>query len=148
MRFAVLLLAIAMLPACREKPSVEDDLNTIDLTLSSGKVIRVETMIHTLDLARGMQFRTSMRPDHGMLFFHPQTGKYMYWMYQTLIPLDMIWIGEGYQIVEIVPNAQPCQTAASQCPKYGGHEIAKYVLELGGGMAQKYGLQLGQRVQF
>lgn len=148
MRFTYFLVVAVMLSGCSEKSSVEEDLNTIDLTLPGGKVIKVEMMIHTLDLARGMQFRTSMKPDHGMLFFQQQPGKYVYWMYQTLIPLDMIWIGDDYQIVEIVPNAPPCQTAASQCPKYGGHQMAKYVLELGGGMAQKYGLQLGQRVQF
>ena len=147
MRVALLLLTV-FLAGCGEKSDIEEDLNTIDLTLPSGKVLKVETMIHTLDMARGMQFRTSMKPDHGMLFFHPQAGPYSYWMYQTLIPLDMVWMDNDRQIVEIVENAPPCKTAASQCPKYGGKQNAKFVLELAGGMARQWGLQLGQRLEF
>jgi uncharacterized membrane protein (UPF0127 family) len=67
-------------------------------------------------------------------------------MYQTLIPLDMIWLDSGHNVVEIAENAQPCKTQASKCPKYGGNEMASYVLELGGGMARKYGLKQGDTI--
>jgi len=148
MRFVLLILAAALLAGCGEKAATEDDLNTIELTLPNGHTIRVETMIDNKDLLRGMMFRTSMRPDHGMLFFHKPPGSYSYWMFQTLIPLDMIWLDTDRRIVEIVRDAPPCKTQASQCPSYGGTKTSKYVLELAGGMAQKYGLQLGQQVQF
>lgn len=124
------------------------DLNTRDVTLPGGVVIRAETMISDNDLIRGMMFRTSIAPDRGMLFVHKQPGMYSYWMYQTLIPLDMVWMDKAHNIVEIVENAQPCRTQASQCPHYGGTKTSSFVLELGGGMARKYGLKAGQTIEF
>ena len=147
MRLFLPLLAAVILAGC-EKASTIDDMNTIDLTLPGGEVIRVETMIDPEDQLRGMMFRTEMKPGHGMLFISRQPQKQSFWMYQTLIPLDMIWMDSDKRIVEIVPNASPCKTKASQCPQYGGHEYARYVLELAGGMAQKYGLKLGQQMRF
>ena len=147
MRFVLLLLA-TILAGCGEKASTEDDLRTIDATLPNGKVIKAETMIDPQDMARGMMFRPAMKPDHGMLFYHSEPAKNKYWMYQTLIPLDIIWMDSDHRIVEIVPNAPPCKTQASKCPLYGGNEVSKYVLELAGGMVQKNGLKLGQNIRF
>jgi len=148
MRLAFLLLAEAALVGCRDKSVVADALHSVLVTLPDGHEIHAQPMVDTADLLRGMQFRKSLDADHGMLYFQRQPGKYGYWMYQTLIPLDMIWIDADNKIVEIVENTPPCKTAASQCPLYGGHEMAKYVLQLRGGMAQKYGLKVGQQVQF
>ena len=148
MRSLVLIYLVLFLAGCGSKPSPMEDLLTREVTLPGGHIIRAETAVDTRDIMRGLMFRDSLAPDHGMLFVHPVSGNYGYWMYQTLIPLDMIWIDADNKIVEIVENTPPCKTAASQCPLYGGHEMAKYVLQLRGGMAQKYGLKVGQQVQF
>jgi len=105
-------------------------------------------MTHPVDMTRGMMFRESLAPDRGMLFFHPEPGLYQYWMYQVLIPLDIIWLDNQRRIVEISPQTPPCKTAASQCPHYGGTQRARYVLELAGGMAEKHGLKLGDTLDF
>jgi hypothetical protein len=105
-------------------------------------------MISNFDLTRGLMFRTSLAPDHGMLFVHAEAGNYQHWMYQVLIPLDIIWLDSNRDIVEMAENAQPCKTQASKCAQYGGKQISAYVLEIGGGMARKYGLSVGQRVQW
>jgi uncharacterized protein len=141
--FALLLLA-----SCGPKPSSVADFATLGVTLPGGQVIRAETMIENVDLLRGMMFRTSIAPDHGMLFVHPKPGLYWYWMYQTLIPLDIIWLDSNHSIVEIAADAQPCKTQASKCQHYGGNQMSAYVLEMGGGMAKRYGLQLGQTIQW
>jgi uncharacterized membrane protein (UPF0127 family) len=83
-----------------------------------------------------------------MLFVHPVTGHYSYWMYQTYIPLDMIWMDENHRIVELVESAPPCKTAASKCAHFGGNENAKFVLEMNGGAIRKYGLKAGETVQW
>ena len=146
MRYGLPLCFLILLAGCGQKPDSVDDFHTRDVTLPGGRVIKAETMIDQIDLMRGMMFRTSIAPDHGMLFVHPQPGRYTYWMYQTLIPLDMIWLDRGHSVVEIAENAQPCKTQASKCAQYGGHETASYVLELGGGMARKYGLKQGDTI--
>lgn len=144
----VCVLAAMLLVGCGSKPSSMEDLGTRDVVLPGGQIVRVETMIDTKDLLRGLMFRTSLPPDRGMLFIHLQPGHYPYWTYQHKIPLDMIWMDADKQVVEIVPNAPPCQTNASRCPHFGGNYMAQYVLQLAGGMARKYGVRVGDRVSF
>jgi uncharacterized protein len=144
-----LLLAVVLpLACCGPKPTTLEDFPTRPVTLPGGQVIRVETMVDNIDLIRGLMFRTSLAPDRGMLFVHPKPDVYTYWMYQTLIPLDIIWLGSNRDIVEIVENAQPCKTQASKCERYGGTQISAYVLEIAGGMAKKYGLSVGETLRW
>jgi uncharacterized membrane protein (UPF0127 family) len=144
----VLLAGLLLLANCGPKPATVEDFNTRPVTLPGGQVIRAETMLRNFDVQRGMMFRKSIAPDHGMLFVHPRPGNYPYWMYQTLIPLDIIWLDSNHKIVEMAENTPPCKTQASQCAHYGGVEMSSYVLELGGGMARRYGLRLGQTIQW
>jgi len=144
----LLLTALLILTSCGPKPTTLEDFPTRPVTLPGGQVIRVETMVDNIDLIRGLMFRTSLAPDRGMLFVHPKPGNYTYWMYQTLILLDIIWLDSNRRIVEMVENAQPCKTPASKCEQYGGKEVSAYVLEIGGGMAKKYGLSVGQTIQW
>jgi uncharacterized protein len=116
--------AFLLLASCGPKPDTIDEFTTRPITLPGGQIIRAETAIDNVDLMRGLMFRTSLAPDHGMLFVHNQPDHHPYWMYQTLIPLDMIWLDSHRTIVEIVQNAQPCKTQASKCPTYGGAEIS------------------------
>jgi uncharacterized membrane protein (UPF0127 family) len=146
MRRAFLLLALAA-AGCTQ-PQIPDDFNTRELTLPGGRVIKVETMITSPDLRRGMTFRTSLPPDHGMLFVHPTIGNYRYWMYQVMIPLDIIWLDNDRKIVEMVVNAQPCKTEPGKCPQWASARPAHYVLELAGGMAKKYNLSIGQQLDW
>jgi uncharacterized protein len=143
----LLLTTLLPLACCGPKPTSLDDFPTRPITLPGGQVIRVESMVSDFDLLRGMMFRTSLAPDHGMLFIYRKPDNYQLWMYQTLIPLDAVWLDSNRDIVEIVENVQPCKTPASKCPKYGGKQISSYSLEIGAGMVKKYGLQIGQRIQ-
>jgi len=95
-----------------------------------------------------MMYRDSLPRGHGMLFIHQTPGLNPYWMYQVRIPLDIIWMDTSHRIVEISADTPPCQTKASLCANYGGHEMAQFVLELGGGEARRLGLSLGQTLEF
>jgi uncharacterized membrane protein (UPF0127 family) len=130
------------------KTATLEDLETRMVTLPGGQRIRAEVMSRGEDMMRGMMFRDSLAPDRGMLFLHAQPGNYTYWMYQVKIPLDIIWISTDHTIVEISADTPPCKTRASECPAYGGHATSRYVLELAGGMAKKYGLKEGDRLEF
>lgn len=146
--FGLFLVTLMALCACGEKPSTMDDFNTRDVTLPDGAVIHMETMMDQTDMLRGMMFRKSLAADRGMLFIHRKPGTFTYWMYQTLIPLDIIWLDSSRQVVEIVADAPPCQTEASKCPRYGGHELAQYVIQIGAGQAKKHGLKAGDSIRF
>jgi len=143
------MAALSMLCACGgQRPDTVDDLNSREVKLPGGQILHVETVMDTIGMLRGLAFRESLAPDRGMLFVHRVPGNYTYWMFQTLIPLDILWLDSTRHIVEIAADVPPCKTEASKCPHYGGREPAKYVLEIGGGLAKKYGLQVGDAILF
>jgi uncharacterized protein len=148
MRHLILFSLTLFLANCGDKPSTVDDFHTRDLTLPGGQVLKVETMISEVDSMRGMMFRTSIAPDHGMLFMHKKPGNYPHWMYQTVIPLDSVWMDEKHNIVEIVENMPPCTTVASKCPHFGGTQTSQFSLQMGAGMVKKYHLKLGDSLSW
>jgi hypothetical protein len=144
-----LLAAVLLLAGCRSAPEnnpLAD--NSIPVTLPGGVKLRAELKTDPADMARGMMFRDQLPPDRGMLFVHQTPGRYPYWMHNVRVPLDIIWIDSERRIVEISAATPPCLKPASDCPNYGGHAEAQYVLELAGGQAEKFGLAVGQKLQF
>jgi uncharacterized protein len=98
------------------------------------------------ELTRGLMFRGSLQEDRGMLFIFQEDGNYPFWMKNTLIPLDIIWINEEKNIVFINKNTQPCKEEI--CPSVNPGAEARYVLELNGGIAEKIGLSVGDMATF
>lgn len=82
--------------------------------------------------ANGLMFRESMDKDKGMLFIYEEEGFYSFWMKNTLIPLDIIWIDKDQKIIYIEKNAQPCKT--NICKSYGPDQKSKYILEINAGL--------------
>lgn len=125
-----------------------DEYRTRTVILPDGTQIRAEAMTQQHEMARGMMYRDSLPEGRGMLFIHGSPGKYPYWMFQVKVPLDIVWLDGARRIVEIVADAPPCTTQASQCPNYGGKQNAVVVLELPGGSAKRHGLQVGQTINY
>ena len=149
MRLVTVCALLGVLAACGHSDRAKlADLAMHDVTLPGGQVIHAELAATPAEMQRGLMFRTSMAADHGMLFVYQQEGDYPFWMFQTLIPLDMIWMDSRRRIVEISADTPPCKTDESQCPNYGGHEPAQFVLELNGGAAAKYHLKIGDQLSF
>jgi uncharacterized membrane protein (UPF0127 family) len=145
---AALLLAVGIVAGCTKTEDASADVNLTTIVFPSGTKIVAETVRSDFEMRRGMMFRTSLAPGRGMLFVHPKQDKYTYWMYQVKIPLDLIWIDRDRKVVEVLSNVQPCTTNATQCPHYGGHYPANFVLEVNAGVAAKNNLQEGNVVDF
>jgi len=125
-----------------------EDYNTRLVQLPDGFEVRCEVMVDPRDMARGMMFRESLAENRGMLFLHGDSGRYTYWMYNVVIPLDIIWMDRNHRIVEMSPNTPPCgETIADRCPVYGGNSDSMVVLEMAAGSIEKHDLRLGQRLQ-
>ena len=147
--FYVSVILVALAACGPRRPEAETRLPTVPITLPSGKQIRAEIATDPADQARGLMFRTHLSPDQGMLFVFPDPGQHPFWMYQTLIPLDIVWMDSDRRIVFVSGNTPPCPPESGQnCPNYGGQHVAQYVLELPAGAAAGYGLKPGDRLAF
>lgn len=146
-KYLAFLTVILLLTSCSSSPAVGTNEKVV--TLPHGRKIVTEVMIRSEDMARGMMFRDSLAPDRGMLFIHQQAGRYPYWMHNVRIPLDIIWMDSSRRVVEVSTNTPPCDgKPASECPSYGGTQPAIFILELAGGLAEKYGVVEGVVLDF
>jgi len=92
--------------------------------------------------ARGLMFRKKLPEDWGMLFIFDQEKEQWFWMKNTFISLDIIFINQARQIVGIIKKAIP----RTEMP-LGGWK-SRFVLEINGGLAEKYGIKEGDRIEF
>lgn len=91
---------------------------------------------------KGLMFREKLDENKGMLFVFEQEDIYPFWMKNTLIPLDIIWVNGQNKIVFIKENAQPC-LADAVCENIIPDVRALYALEINGGLSYKFGFQAG-----
>ena len=89
---------------------------------------------------KGLMFRETLDEDKGMLFIFEEEGIYPFWMKNTLITLDIIWINKEGEIV-FIANAVPCEI--EPCQIYNPNKEALYVLEVNSGIANEIGLKAG-----
>ncbi len=92
---------------------------------------------------RGLMFRQKLGADEGMLFVFSESADHAFWMKNTLIPLDMIFIAESGAVVGVVADAEPFSTI----PR-GVGAPSRYVLEVNGGWSAAHGVGRGDRVRF
>lgn len=106
----------------------------------------VELAQSPAERAQGLMFRKELAMNRGMLFVFENEAQHSFWMKNTFIPLDIIWLAQGGEVVFIKENAQPC--GDDPCLSITADRKAKYVLELNGGVVQGIGLQTGDTVFF
>ncbi len=96
---------------------------------------------------RGLMFRKNLAENFGMLFIFESPGVYPFWMKNTFVPLDIIWISEGKEVVFIKENAQPCAKGTA-CESIDPRAQSGYVLEISAGEADKAKILIGDSVNF
>ena len=133
---------------CLEPPAMSGLANAgtgrvVFETPSGEKSWQVEVVRTGFETQRGLMCRPSMRSDWGMLFFMESARPQTFWMKNTLIPLDMIFIAEDWTVAGVVSEAPP----RTLDPR-GVREPSKYVLELSSGEARRAGIAAGTRVRW
>lgn len=101
----------------------------------------VDVVSTPADRERGLMFREELGRNEGMLFIFDNEGSYPFWMKNTLIPLDIIWIDSSGKIIDI-READPC--TEDPCFVYNHAGSAKYVLEINKGLSSELGIEIGQ----
>ncbi len=156
----VLLATLLMIGCSSPSPAPVQSTSTTDPTTTvarestvgprvvfpDGFVVSVEIAADDEARAQGLMYRDRLDPGKGMLFIFPRDDVFSFWMKNTRIPLDMIWIDSDRRIVGMRENVPPCHVP--NCPSYGPGVVARYVLEVAGGEAAKHRLQVGDALQF
>jgi len=102
----------------------------------------VELAVTPAQLQRGLMYRPSLAEDAGMLFDMGRTQPTRFWMKNTVIPLDMIFIAEDGRIVAIVENTIPLSL-----DPVGPNEPVRAVLEVKGGLTARLGIKPGDLIR-
>ena len=123
-------------------------LVTTAVRAPNGTLITVEIAATGTEREIGLMHRTSLAPNSGMLFVFPSDATQRFWMKDTLIPLDMVWIDSQKRVIHIEKNAAPCPVIRRECPSYGPDAPARYVLELSSGAADRLGIKPGTNLTF
>ena len=132
------LAALILAAAC-----VRESLPVARIHATDGVVeVAVEVVSTPEALTRGLMYRSELADGRGMLFVFAEEQDHRFWMKNTLIPLDMIFIGTDGVIVGIHRDATPLSTAA-----VGVGRPSRYVLEVPGGWTARRGVATGQRVE-
>lgn len=106
----------------------------------------VEIADEPAEREEGLMFRENLDEDSGMFFIFDEPKILNFWMKNTLIPLDIIFIDENFKIINIAENAEPCGDGRVDCRRYFSHIPAKYVFEISGGSAEKLGIKVGDEI--
>jgi uncharacterized protein len=92
---------------------------------------------------RGLMYRSELAADAGMLFIFKAPLHASFWMHNTQIPLDMLFISSDRRVIGIIPNAEPYSDAPLEVT---GN--SQYVLEVNGGFCKQHGIAAGDRMEF
>lgn len=140
---AILLVFLAMwFLNAKDKP---ENLSSSRVCFGA-RCFSVELATTSFEKELGLMFRNELPRDRGMLFVFKGEGVHSFWMKNTYIPLDMIWLSRNKEVVYIKKNAFPCKD--SECPPIVPDKSALYVLEINGGTADQLGLNIGDKMVF
>jgi len=139
---AALALTLVVSPTWGQPQTFAHDQLAI-ATAGGNQQFDVELAVTSDQRAQGLMYRPRLPAEAGMLFLYPAARPVSMWMKNTLIPLDMLFIGDDGRILQIAERAIPGSTAT-----ISSLHPARAVLELNGGTAARLKIQVGDRVLY
>lgn len=155
MKWFGLILIVFSLLSCKEtaekqnlqtKPEFRKDGQLWLIDREKGdtlQTIEIEIADDDFEVQTGLMYRSSMADNRGMLFIFKQASAHAFYMKNTLIPLDIIFIDSNKRIVNIHKNAHPLDE--SSLPSDGP---VQYVLEINGGLSDRWQLKSGDKISW
>lgn len=131
--------------ACFSQDEVSDG-GELGEVCFNGTCFQAEIADEYEEMKKGLMNRESMDQGKGMLFIFEKEGVYPFWMKNTSIPLDIIWMDGDGQVVFISRDTQPCES--DTCPDTNPGRKAKYVLEINAGISERIRLEVGDVFEF
>ncbi len=133
----------AVRPPAIKAPQAERSIVVLEPPGKEPVHVEVELALTPRERAQGLMFRRELLPEHGMLFVFERAEQQSFWMKNTYLPLDMIFITSSMRVLGVIENAKPHSTESRQVPGE-----SQYVLEVNAGFAQIHGIGTGTAVRF
>ena len=138
---AVLAILLVILLAVNFFVDEEDTSRFIQASLADQE-ITLEVADNQILQRMGLSNREYLEENHGMIFVYEEEIEGLsFWMKDTLIPLDMIFLNSDFEVVDIIENVPICEE--DECPSYTSEQVAKYVIELNAGWVEENNLEIG-----
>ena len=110
-----------------------------------GNCFFVELAKTNIEKSKGLMFKEFLKDNEGMLFIYDSDGEYNFWMQNTLISLDIIWINAEREVIFIKHEALPC---GEICNVIEPKTNARFVLEINGRLSETLGINIGDKFDF
>jgi len=123
----------------KQGPSISISIKNQPFNLEIAKTIAQKS--------KGLSDRLSLCPECGMIFVFDKEGIQPFWMKDTLIPLDMVWLNKSGQVVEIITAIPESNTQMTKLKIYQNSKPALYVIELNAGTTEKLYLKIGDTIK-
>ena len=138
--FCLLIIMSSLFLSCSD-----ENQSYVTITPVKGSTVRVYVEVADTPALRqqGLMYRDSLGKNNGMIFIMPDEKIQSFWMKDTRIPLDIIFIGSDWKIVGFAENTKPFSLDNITVPY-----VSKYVLEVNGGFCKKHGIQSGDKLVF
>ena len=139
----VLLIALGLIVLVQFYNKMRAETRFTDVKIGNATVNAELADTHDRQML-GLMFRKSLPQNSGMLFIFDKPDYYSFWMMNTSIPLDIIWIDKNNTIVDIAQNTEPCFVL---CKSYTPAKKAMYVLETNANFTKKHGVEVGDKIK-
>jgi len=144
------MIVLMSFGACSFAPATPAEQTTKGPTVilhsqKGDKDIAVEIADTPAEREVGLMHRKSLAGDSGMFFVFDEADTRNFWMKNTLIPLDMIFFGADYKVLNVAKRVPPCE--ADPCAVYSSMGPSRYVLEVNGGLSDEIGLKEGDKAE-
>jgi len=134
-------------PPARQSAAAESTLAQPPVAvLPDGVRITLELAITPQEHEQGLMFRPRMAKTRGMLFLFKRPSLPSFWMKNTIIPLDIVFLDSAGVVVYVASDAQPCY--ADPCPEFRPTAPTRAVLEVNAGTARSHGIVPGAKITF
>ncbi|MBM4395944.1 MAG: DUF192 domain-containing protein [Deltaproteobacteria bacterium] len=158
----LVVAVVACVPACRDAgtrpapapagspkedavsaPSLREVKATFTTPSGARSTFTVEVVDTPATRERGLMYRKSLAPDRGMVFVFPKEEVQTFWMKNTYVALDMVFVGADFKVVGVVEDARPLTLDMRSVPV-----PSRYVIELNAHVARARGIGPGTRLSF
>lgn len=119
------------------------DVTILTRNESKKVIVKAESAVDDAARMQGLMFRKNLGKNEGMVFVFPHENQMPFWMHNTYLSLDIIFIGRNHEIVDIAENAKPLSDELIQ-------SIAPYLytLEVNAGFSKEHKIKVGDKVLF